>query len=564
MKACLLIPIYQHRRTIRGVVEALEKYGLPCIIVDDGSDLETRAVLEEVAGSHAWVHVHHCPANRGKGAALRTGYRLAFERGFSHAIQLDADAQHDPADVPRFLEASRQNSGALVLGDPRFDESAPRLRIWSRQLSRGLVWLATLSFSIRDPLCGYRSIPLEPTLRLLDRVPTGDHMEFEPELAVRLLWSGVPVVNVATPIVYRVGGESHFDLLRDYPRLAWLYLRLVAGMLPRARHLLGRPTERDERTPSRAAGWAALSELGSLGALRFGGFVHRLLGRRLTRMILMPIAAYFYLTAPRVRGASLSYLQAVWEQPGGPGALGHEPRSRDALRHMHQFAINLMDRATAWGGGLEGITFEHSGSEHLFRLARQGRGGILLGSHLGSFDMMRLLATEHGLVLNVLMFTDRSEQINSFLGKLDPKGRVRVIRMDSSSMRTAFEVRACLERGEFIGILGDRLSPSATERALPISFLGRPAPFSLRPFLLALVTGSPILFALCVRRGDATYRARVEPLWEGGVVTRAERDARARQLLETYVARLEASCLETPLQWFNFYDFWATEPKNQH
>jgi glycosyltransferase involved in cell wall biosynthesis len=216
------------------VVEALAPSGLPCWLVDDGSAAETRAVLDALAARHATVTLLRHATNRGKGAALKTGYRAAAAQGLEGVIQLDADGQHDPADVKRFADAMQAHPGALVLGVPVFDQSVPRARLYARQLSRGLVWLACLSRVVPDPLCGFRGIPLAPTLRVVDRVETGDRMEFEPELAVRLVWEGVPVVALPTRVVYPAGGLSHFSLARDYPLLASLYVRLLLGMLPRA------------------------------------------------------------------------------------------------------------------------------------------------------------------------------------------------------------------------------------------------------------------------------------------------------------------------------------------
>ena len=234
MKLGVVIPCYDHGRSVGAVVEALVPTGLPCLLVDDGSGPETRAVLDAIASRHACVTVLRHASNRGKGAALKTGYRAAAARGWEGAIQLDADGQHDPADAKRFAEAMEAHPGALVLGVPVFDASVPRARLYARQLSRGLVWLACLSRVIPDPLCGFRGVPLAATLRVIDRVATGDRMEFEPELAVRLVWEGVPVVTLPTRIVYPQGGLSHFSLRRDYPLLASLYARLCAGMLPRA------------------------------------------------------------------------------------------------------------------------------------------------------------------------------------------------------------------------------------------------------------------------------------------------------------------------------------------
>lgn len=243
MNPCLLIPIYDHGSTIRRVVESLETADLPLVIVNDGSGLATRTTLDRIASDFEWVDLRHHAVNRGKGAALATGYRAAAGRGFTHVIQLDADGQHEAADVKRFLAAAHQFPDALVLGRPIFDQSAPRRRVYARRLSQGLVWLATLSREVRDPLCGFRCIPLSSTLALMDQTVMGEHMEFEPELAVRLVWEGIPVVNLDTRVRYYPDGISHFDVLRDYLRMAWLYVRLVLGMLTRVRRLAARRRE---------------------------------------------------------------------------------------------------------------------------------------------------------------------------------------------------------------------------------------------------------------------------------------------------------------------------------
>ena len=160
MKPCLLIPCYEHGAPLRGVLESLAPYALPCLVIDDGSGPETRALLAELEREFAFVRVHRRAVNGGKGAALKTGWALAAELGFTHALQLDADGQHEAEAVPRMLEAMQKDPDALVLGEPVFDRSAPRSRIWARQLSRAAVWLATLSFDIRDPLCGLRGVPI--------------------------------------------------------------------------------------------------------------------------------------------------------------------------------------------------------------------------------------------------------------------------------------------------------------------------------------------------------------------------------------------------------------------
>ncbi len=240
MNPCLLIAIYDHGSTIASVVEGLAPLGLRCLIVDDGSGEPTRRVLRDLDARHDWVRVEWRSPNAGRGPALRFGYRLAAELGHTHAMQLDADGQHDPADVPAFLQAARRHPAAQVLGSPIFDDKTPAARRYGHWLSRFWVWLETCSLEIADPLCGMRCLPLEPTLRVLDDSPCGDRMDFDPELAVRMLWAGVRAVNVPTRVRYFEGGLSHFDMLRDNLRMTWLHARLSLQMLPRSGRLLAR------------------------------------------------------------------------------------------------------------------------------------------------------------------------------------------------------------------------------------------------------------------------------------------------------------------------------------
>ncbi len=237
MKVCALIPCYEHGAPLRSVLESLAPWKLDCLVVDDGSGAETQAQLDAIARDLPFVRIERLTPNRGKGAALKAGFRWAAGLGYTHALCLDADGQHDALAVPRFLEAMRKDPEALVLGEPIFDDSAPRSRIWARQLSRAAVWLATLSFEIRDPLCGMRGIPLAAALRVMHGAEVGNRMEFDPEFAARAVFEGVPIRNVPVNVVYPKGGVSHFDVGRDFPVMGATYVRLWLGMLARAPQL---------------------------------------------------------------------------------------------------------------------------------------------------------------------------------------------------------------------------------------------------------------------------------------------------------------------------------------
>ena len=240
IKPSLLIPVYNHGDTLPAVLDALVTFDLPCVIVDDGSDAATRRAIDALPSRYPWVSVERLPDNRGRGAALRHGYAAAAARGFTHAVQIDADGQHCAADVPRLLDAARGCPDALVLGQPVFDGSAPRARRYGRELSRFWVHVETLSRAVGDPLCGFRCVPLGPVLRLLARTPLGDRMEFDPELTVRWVWGRGAVVHVPTRVIYPPGGRSHFRMLDDNVRITTMHTRLVAGMLARLPRLVRR------------------------------------------------------------------------------------------------------------------------------------------------------------------------------------------------------------------------------------------------------------------------------------------------------------------------------------
>jgi predicted LPLAT superfamily acyltransferase len=303
--------------------------------------------------------------------------------------------------------------------------------------------------------------------------------------------------------------------------------------------------------------WEGFAERGSLGALRLMARLYELLGRRLSRTILHPVAAYFFVRERASRGSSRRYLERVWAHPEGRPQLRGRPGFFAPYWHYHEFAVQIFDRMVLWGHGLSELRMDHQGSEHLFALKRERRGGILIGAHLGSFDMPRQLAGGYGITLNVVMFTAHAERINRFFEALDPTSQVRVLSLEPGSARTAFEIKACLDRGELVGILADRLPAGGGDTPIQIDFLGVPMAFPLSPFRLACLLGVPTFLSLCLRKGDAHYEAVVRPIGNVAKVSRRDRDKAAAELARAWVQGLEQACLEHPYQWFNFYDTWG-------
>ncbi len=240
-KAVAVIPCYNHPQTIGFMVDAVRARGLDVVVVDDGSDAVCAQVLDELATLHgAAMNLVRLVRNQGKGGAMMAGLRQAQALGYTHALQIDADGQHDVADIPRFLAASSQQPQAVVCGEPVYDASVPKGRLYGRYATHIWVWINTLSLDIRDSMCGFRVYPLAPVVQLIDQVNLGRRMDFDPELLVRLHWRGIPLISLPTRVSYPLDGISHFKLLWDNVLISHMHARLLLGMLLRLPMLLWR------------------------------------------------------------------------------------------------------------------------------------------------------------------------------------------------------------------------------------------------------------------------------------------------------------------------------------
>jgi predicted LPLAT superfamily acyltransferase len=313
--------------------------------------------------------------------------------------------------------------------------------------------------------------------------------------------------------------------------------------------------------------WAEKVERGSMAALRLMRGLVRRLGRRRLRWILHPIAAYYLLTDGRARRASRRYLERLYRSPGGREVLGHPPGLRDAYRHLYEFATSIFDRMCVWGGIDDDFVFEHEGAEHFAHLPdAEGaganslgkRGAIILGAHLGTFDMMRSICNDADVPLAAVMYGGNAEQINSFFETLAPDFDLHLIHVAPGGRGAALEIRGAVERGAFVAILADRVGPAGSG-GHAVELLGATARLPRGPFELAALIGCPVMLATARRVGDARYRVESEPLYSGGRVPRRERDKVVEELIERYAGYLERGCLRAPYQWFNFFEFWEED-----
>jgi glycosyltransferase involved in cell wall biosynthesis len=230
----VLIPSYNPGRRLGDTLTAVLEHWSPVWVVDDGSSDSSTAAATEIAARDGRVRVIVRPRNGGKGAAVATGVDAALAAGFTHVLTLDADGQHPVDYIKPFMAASAANPAALVLGRPVFGPEVPLERLHGRKLSVWLAWLEILGPGIDDPLFGFRVYPAAALRRALARTRRARGFDFDPEVAVRMFWAGVPTVNLPAPCRYFApgqGGISHFNYLRDNLKLIWLHTRLLTQLL---------------------------------------------------------------------------------------------------------------------------------------------------------------------------------------------------------------------------------------------------------------------------------------------------------------------------------------------
>lgn len=231
IRVLVVVPVYNHAAAITAVVDGIRSSKIPCLLVDDKSDIECRTVLERLKKDG--VDLINLDKNGGKGHATISGFEYAWHRGFTHVLQIDADGQHDTGDISKFLDEAHAYPDALICGLPIFDTDAPFSRRYGRWLTHVWVWINTLSFSMGDAMCGFRLYPLEKTISQIRKNNIEQGMGFDIDIAVRLMWDKVPVKNIKTRVNYPMDGTSHFRMFRDNFLISKLHAKLFFTMVYR-------------------------------------------------------------------------------------------------------------------------------------------------------------------------------------------------------------------------------------------------------------------------------------------------------------------------------------------
>ena len=221
-KACVIIPTYNNELTLEAVVKGVQTYCADVIVINDGATDASASILQKVAG----ITIVSYSPNKGKGFALRQGFKKALELGFDYAISIDSDGQHFADDLPVFIHALDANPQSLLIGERNMNQACvPGKSNFGRNFSNFWFWFET-GTRLNDTQSGYR---LYPVRRLQNFTFFTRKFEFEIEVLVRAAWAGIPVKEIPVKVFYAEPGKriSHFRPFKDFTRISILNTVLV-------------------------------------------------------------------------------------------------------------------------------------------------------------------------------------------------------------------------------------------------------------------------------------------------------------------------------------------------
>lgn len=552
-RLCAIIPTHNHTHALPDTLARLDADGIPALVIDDGSAPAFATGIEAICGRFAHVERLRHSFNGGKGFAVMCGMARAAERGFTHAVQIDADGQHDLDDLPALLSLSEQNPEALIAGTPVYDASVPAARKWGRKLTNFWAGVNAATLDMPDAMCGFRVYPVESCLAVVrDENVTSRRMEFDTEILVASHWAGQRILPCPVHVTYPDGNTSNFDMLRDNIGLSFMHTRMFFGMLARAPRRIARAL-RGARADDQRDHWPEMRERGVYAAMYLLALVYRVLGPRVCRALLYPVAGVFFLTGKTARDASRAYLERAWEQ----GYLDARPTALTGFRHFLTFAEAAVDKFAAWTGRLspDDVNGIETGP---FRDAELAGGAFVITAHLGNPEVLRAIAGVTGRWrVNVLVHTAHAEMFNRMVERFSGQSTVRMTQVTEIGPATAIALAEAIERGEWVVMVADRAPVSRGGRTVDAPFMGGVATFPQGPYILASILKCPTYVMFCTKRGDG-FDVEFEPFADPVRLPRNDREGSITAYATQFAEMMERQVSKTPMQWFNFYPYWKT------
>jgi predicted LPLAT superfamily acyltransferase len=305
--------------------------------------------------------------------------------------------------------------------------------------------------------------------------------------------------------------------------------------------------------------WSSIGEVGAVSGMRFMVWTHSVLGRRVFNLFLIPVMVYYFLRRGEARRASQDFLRRV--KAHTPDVLNDRSILWLSFLHFLSFGGSLLDKYLAWVKTPDTIAMDSDQEQRLFELVDSGVGCLVIGSHFGNLEYSRGIAHRHPhLVINVLTYDQHAVKFAELMKQSEPESRLNLIQVTDLDIQLALRLKEKLRAGEWLVIAGDRVPIGDNERVCLASFFGRAARFPIGPYVLANLMGCPVyLFHCFLVAGE--YRLVLEHFSDGIQLSRKNRQDDLTQLTQRYASSLENQVARSPLQWFNFYDFWAGSTK---
>lgn len=307
--------------------------------------------------------------------------------------------------------------------------------------------------------------------------------------------------------------------------------------------------------------WASIGEAGALTGMRFMVWVHKYLGRFVFSVILVPVMIYYFLVRRTPRRASMDFLRRVKKKY--PSVFGRKSLLWLSFRHFMAFGHSLLDKYLVWVSPPSTIAMPEDNEKLILGVVNSGRGCLILASHFGNLEYSRGIAHRHpDLVINVLLYDRHAMKFAELMQQSEPDSRLNLIQVTDLDFDLALQLKAKIDCGEWLVIAGDRIPLEENGRVSTAQFFGDEARFPVGPYVLANLLGCPVYLFHCFKQ-QGEYFLMMEFFAESIRLERADRQKSLDHWAQQYATALERQVVRSPLQWFNFFDFWEDRPGKQ-
>lgn len=534
---CFLIPYYNHPRKIIQLVEYLSVYEYSILIIDDGSNQEAKQVLSHI--SSPLVTVYTREKNGGKGAAVKTGFEKAKEMGFWSCFQIDADMQHDLSKIPQFLDEWKKNPDAIICANPQYSQDVPKARLYGRKITDFWVWVNTMGGGLKDVMCGMRIYPIVKMQNAIKKTHS-NRMDFDIEILLYAFREQLSFIWIDVGVIYDKTNISHFATFKDN----WMISKI------HTKHFFAIPFALMDRRKNKEMWWE-MEEKGSMAWLKITLMCVAYLPYPLLRILIAMITGIYYLCSKKERKNLCIFHQNLQAYFSDTDFSKLKP-----YQHFYAFGECICDKFAVW---FKKISYQDLlfGNEVQKDIAfSQSRGQIVLVSHFGNIEIARAMERREGREsrMNILVHSKNAKKFNEVINQISGV-QLGIFEVENLGVKEMMELKACIDRGENIGIMGDRISLNPNQsKNIEVDFFGKKCLFPSGAFLLAGILDCPIGLLWCEKK-NGKYLITYEGLAEKIVLGR-DKERSIRPFLERYIHSYEQRIKNNPTQWFNFFNIW--------